>query len=558
MTRADFKVGEVALHPGERAADNGSASAHPGSIDGDAAAAFRSAGARLSDMLERFSRNAEVSRYSNLDTLARELRDSSSPEEAMPFENYLDYLEAHILPYAVNVSSPRCLGHMAGGVPRFASLLAQFVTALNQNLVKSEASQAFTLIERQTIGMMHSLIFGYPSSFYDQHIQTNDSALGIMTSGSTIANITGLWIARNRAFGPAADSVGASMEGLDAPLAHHSGRRAVIVGSTLMHYSFDKAANLLGLRVCKVPADAAGRIELDLLRESVDRCLQAGERVISIVGVAGTTDCGSIDSINEMADVAAEAGSHFHIDAAWGAPLMFSRRYRLALAGIERADSVAVDGHKQMMLPLGTSMLLLRDPTSANAIKQKARYMLQEHSSDLGRYSLEGSRPNTALYLHAALHVIGREGYESIIDENMRKTAWMCDEIRRRPEFELVVPSQTNIVLYRYVPEYYRHRRGGGGLSESDNARISAFNERLQQAQFRAGRSYVSRTLMDNTEHYRDVPIIVLRAVLGNPNTTDRDIAFLLDDQTEIAAGLDNTMDDRPERPPPLDQGEQA
>jgi putative pyridoxal-dependent aspartate 1-decarboxylase len=494
---------------------------------------------RVADILQRLLETGEVSGHSDLRSLEDRFRQSSYPERPISFESYLNYLEENIIPHAINLSSPRCIGHMTSAVPRFAMILAELVTGLNQNLVKNEASKAFTLIERQTIGMMHSLIYNYPSEFYSQHVQERDSTLGIMVSGSTLANVTALWIARNTALRSESPFAGANKGGVD--FAHDGYRGAVIIGSALMHYSFEKAADVLGLSCCqirRVSVDAAGRIKLDSLRETVGECLGAQQQIIAIVGIAGSTDCGSIDPLQDIAEIAAKAGAHFHVDAAWGAPLMFSRNYKARLAGIERADSVAVDGHKQMLLPLGCSMLLLRDPAAAQPIKQSARYMLQEHSSDLGKYSLEGSRPNAALYIHAALHVLGREGYELLIDNNMRKASMMVDAIRRRPEFELLVPPETNIILYRYIPKVSRERQKAGKLSTDDNARISVCNKQLQQAQFQAGRTYVSSTIADYTRAYGQLPIVALRAVLGNPRTREEDIGMVLDDQIKIAAEL--------------------
>jgi glutamate decarboxylase len=236
--------------------------------------------------------------------------------------------------------------------------------------------------------------------------------------------------------------------------------------------------------------------------------------------------------------VAREAGAHFHVDAAWAGPLLFSRRHRERLAGIELADSVTIDGHKQLYMPMGLGMCVLRDPLAAKAIEKQARYIARAGSVDLGKRALEGSRPGNAMYLHAALHVIGRDGYEALLDEGIRKTRYLADSIRARPEFELLQEPTINILVYRYVPEEFRRAAAACELSDADNLAIDDFNVRLQKAQRRAGHSFVSRTVISTTRCGTGSPTVALRAVIANPLTTESDIDAVLLDQLGIAARL--------------------
>ena len=201
------------------------------------------------------------------------------------------------------------MGHMTSAIPSFMRALGDVVLALNQNLVKREASRTLTLLERQTLAMMHRLAYGFPAPFYDAHMQEDASTLGIVTSGGTLANITALWIARNSCFGPAGAFAGIEEAGVAAALAHYHCRDAVIFGSRLMHYSFDKAAGILGFgadNVKAVPVYRQGRISVRDLRRMIADSVSRRQRVMAIVGIAGTTDCGSIDPLAEMADVADE------------------------------------------------------------------------------------------------------------------------------------------------------------------------------------------------------------------------------------------------------------
>jgi glutamate decarboxylase len=288
-----------------------------------------------------------------------------------------------------------------------------------------------------------------------------------------------------------------------------------------------------------LPVDERNRIDLHALQHSIAECDARRQRIIAVIGIAGSTDCGSVDPLSEIAEITQKAGIHFHVDAAWGAPLLFSRRHRCKLAGIELADSVTVDGHKQMYLPIGTSMLLLRDPQAANVIEKHSRYMLQERSGDLGTYSLEGSRPATALFVHAAVHIFGRHGYELIVDENIRKAAEMANAIRDRSDFQLLFTPETNVLLYRYVPTVWRTALLRGGLTCSANTEINHVNEMLQKIEYEAGRSFVSRTTVNKMCEDKRISVVALRAVIGNPFTREADIETVLEDQARIAQQLE-------------------
>ncbi len=446
---------------------------------------------RVFAMLQNFLTVENVSRREDPRLLAAHFLDTNCPQQPSSIEGYFDYL-----------------------------------------------SKALTLLERQTMAVVHRLVYGLPQHFYDRHVQKPASTLGIMASGGTAANITALWITRNACLGPTEGFRGVEEEGLEAALAHYGYQGAVLIGSSLTHYSIEKAAGILGLGakgLVKVPVDRKNCIDVRALGDAVGECVSRRQCVIAIVGNAGTTECGSIDPLTEIADVAEKGKIHFHVDAAWGAPLLFSRRYRHKLAGIRRANSVTVDGHKQLYLPIGSSMLLLRDPQAARTIEKQAGYMLQKRSGDLGKRALDGSRPGTALFLHAALHVIGAEGYEFLVDENIRKAQIMARSIRNRPEFELLAEPETNIVLYRYIPPRWRTPLALGKLTRSDNRQINEHNERVHKAQYEAGRTFVSRTRLNRTYLGRSSPTVALRAVIGNPLTSERDINAVLEDQLKIA-----------------------
>jgi len=141
--------------------------------------------------------------------------------------------------------------------------------------------------------------------------------------------------------------------------------------------------------------------------------------------------------------------------------------------------------------------------------------------------------------MHAAVHIIGHHGYEILVDENLRKADYMAALVRSRPEFELLCGPQTNIVLYRYVPVRLRHLVVSGRLRVPANSRINDLNERIQNAQYRAGRTFVSRTVIEKSFGLRRLSVVALRAVIGNPLTTEEDIAAVLADQLQIVTEIE-------------------
>jgi glutamate decarboxylase len=298
-----------------------------------------------------------------------------------------------------------------------------------------------------------------------------------------------------------------------------------------MHYSFEKAAGVLGIgcrNLLKMPVTERHQVSVSAVRTALARCRERGIFVVALVGVAGATESGAIDPLQELAEVAEEYNIHFHVDAAWGGALLFSRSLAPRLRGIERADTVTVDAHKQLYTPVGTGIALFRNSNLAHVIEKQARYVIRRGSHDLGRRSLEGSRPANALFLNASLSILGRRGLELVLDDNVRKTRYMYERIRSSPEFEPLIDPQMNILVYRYLPQW---ARGQSNLSRDEQVKINDLNASIQRAQRNAGERFVSRTTLDTTRYGSEFPILALRVVIANPLTTESHIDAVLDEQ---------------------------
>jgi putative pyridoxal-dependent aspartate 1-decarboxylase len=492
--------------------------------------------------LQELLGSTKVTSGAPAETLAAHFAHAAAAADPLALDAYLRFINEVVVKHSINMSSPRCLGHMTSGVAPFVSPLTDIVIALNQNLAKREASRVISLLERQVLAMLHRLAFSFPEEFYVQHSNSSSSTLGIVASGGTLSNLAALWCARSRAFPETSDFPGVDRAGMVAALKHYESDRAVVLCSALAHYSVDKAAALLGLgddNIIKLPVDGRQRLDVAALAQTIEDCIRLRHRIVAVIGVAGSTDCGSIDPLPQIADLAERHRLHFHVDAAWGGVFLFADAHRRRLAGIERADTITLDGHKQLRLPISTSALLFRDRSCASVLKKRANYMLQDDSNDLGQISVEGSRNASSLFTHAALHVVGERGYSALVDRSLANTRAMSKLVSASAEFEILLEPETNVLLYRYIPAPWREKLVSGAISSADGPRLNAINSALQKAQYEAGRTYVSRTTLTTLPRYEGVPIVALRAVLGNPSTSVEDIQAVLQDQIRIATGIE-------------------
>jgi len=495
----------------------------------------------VNDFSEEFLITKNPNTNIDINLIIRNFSESKIPLEPTDFESYFQYLGDNVISHSIHTSSPQFIGHMTSALPSFVRPLAKLMTAMNQNAVKIETAKALSFYEREALAMMHRQIYSFSDNFYTQHIQNNQSTLGILTSGGTTANITALWCARNKSLGAKNEFLGIEKEGLTAALNFYGYKGAVVIGSELMHFSFDKVADLMGIstqNLIRVSVDSNNRVNIQALRQAVAECREQKLHIIAIVGIAGTTDSGSVDPLEEIAEIAQENNIHFHVDAAWGGPVIFSRKHQHKLAGIEKADSVTIDGHKQLYLPMGIGMVFFRDPYLASSIEKQASYTIRKGSFDLGKRALEGSRPGMALFLHAGLKLIGLKGYEFLIDEGIRKTQYMAARISAMPEFELLAEPDTNLLIYRYIPEQLKEAVTNKELTETDNEIVNSFNEHLQKTQRHIGRTFISRTTKNSIKFDKVITVIAMRAVIANPLTTEEDIDAVLNDQIQIASGI--------------------
>lgn len=481
--------------------------------------------------------------------IASRFQQLDMPMDPVEIHSYIQNLFKNVVEDGVHTSCPQMIGHMTSALPTHIPVLAKLIAAMNQNVVKTETAKTITFLERETLGQLHKLLFDLPSTFYERHVQNPSSILALFTSGGTLANTSALWVARNRRLLASDDGnfKGVEHEGMVRAMRHHGFKDAIVLGSELMHYSLDKAIDVLGIGVdalIKIPVDESYRASMQQMEDQIISAQQNNALVVALVGICGTTETGAIDPLIEMAQLASKYDIHFHVDAAWGGPCIFSRKHRFKANGIELADSVTLDAHKQMWLPMGAGMVFFKDPDAAQAVRKSASYIIRKESHDLGKYTIDGSRAANAIFLHANMQIFGIRGFEFLFDQTVRTARYMARKVIQSTNFELLVKPMTNILLYRWIPFSLRGKCYGRKLTDEDNEIIDECNCKLQDIQKLQGKTFVSRTTI-TCPLYDHRPVVGLRVVIGNPLTTEADIDAVMEHQNEIinSGALTNDFD---------------
>ena len=494
----------------------------------------------------------------SLPELSHIFSQTAIPEDPHLIKDVLSEIKAKIIAHSVKVASPYYIGHMTSAIPYFMILLEMIIAALNQNQVKIETAKASSFVERELMAWFHRLVFNRSDAFYERNVQNPRVALGNATADGTISNLTAFLVAREKAFPPDGQFPGVRIAGMERGLHHYGFSRGVILVSSRGHYSIQKAANLLGLgedNVLAIPVDGNHRMDVRRLAQKV-KSLKKEKRtkIVAIAGIAGNTETGSVDPLEEMADLAHEANTHFHVDACWGGSALLVDEYRPLLKGIEKADSVSIDAHKLLYCPMAMGLVLFENERDLNTIKQSSQYVIRRNSVDMGRFTVEGSRPFDSLKPWAALKIMGRDGYRLLMRSARDNAYTLKENLDGCGNFETLNTPELFILIYRFVPrqvneqlakwqEERRETKNRRRINTLDrgirkvNHLVNALNIKLHKALRQDDTSFVSRTKLESTR-YRPQNIVVLRAVLINPLTDETVLKEIMETQNRIGLAL--------------------
>lgn len=401
---------------------------------------------------------------------------------------------------ATHSSGPRFFHFVVGGATP-AAQAGDWVTSLLDQaaglwLTSPLAAQAETTVLRWLKEM-----FGLPAGHG-----------GVLTPSATFANLTGLACARHW---------WAGRHGVDVTADGLAGLpRMPVFSSGYVHASSRKALQLLGLgrdTVRTVTRDDAGRLDVAAL----DRLLaDTGPAVL--IANAGEVNAGDFDPVDEMADLARRHGAWLHVDGAFGLFAALSPHTAHLVRGIERADSLAADGHKWLNVPYESGFAFVREPSALGRAfgSWNAAYLPEPDDEFINYNNLgpESSRRARALPIWATLRAYGRSGHRAMVERHRDLAVRLGDAVRDSADLELLAPVNLFVVCFRYRPP---------GVPKAD---LDELNRRLGEELVADGRVYAGTTT------YRGV--VALRPAIVNWRTTADDIDLLVSVVREIGGRL--------------------
>ena len=435
---------------------------------------------------------------------SRDIRDSldpALPTKGIDFDALLKVFRENIIPFSRQNAHPRMFGYVQSpGTPlaAFADLLA---STLNANLTVWRSAPAPVELERLTIDWIRQIL-GF-----------NAQAGGLFVSGGSMANLAAIAAARQ-----AKDD---------------SSGRLRIYASSETHFSIAKATALLGIgreNVRFVAVDECFKIRVDDLVAKITADLEAGYLPFCVVANAGTVNTGAVDPLAEIREIADRFQLWMHVDGSYGAFAVLAKSARKFFAGLERADSIALDPHKWLYLPVDVGCVIYRAPEIARAaFAHEAEYtrIIGEKADEafaFWDYGPELSRRFRALKVWMLLKGVGLDSLGEAIESNLACARYLESMVRASDDFEMVAPVELSIFCFRHVPVQLRNK--------SPQA-IDAFNERLLIALQRDGSSYLSNATLAGR--------FALRGCVLNYRTTLRDMEILLNDLRRVAGSLPNS-----------------
>ena len=419
----------------------------------------------------------------------------------------IDRAVEYFLKDSLSVHHAQCVAHLHCPSLVISQAAEVLINATNQSMDSWDQSPSATIIEMKLIEWLREQV-GYTAG-----------DAGVFTSGGTQSNLMGLMLARDAFFARQGHSV--QQHGLTGNL-----NKIKVLCSESAHFSVQKNMALMGLgyqSVTLVKTDAFSRMDLRDLAEKLMQAKANGEQVMAIVATAGTTDAGAIDPLAEIAALAAEQQIWMHVDAAWGGALLLSEKYRHYINGLELADSITLDFHKQFFQTISCGAFLLKDARHYELMRYQAAYLNSGFDEEQGvpnlvSKSLQTTRRFDALKLWMGLEALGKKQYAAIIDNGVTLAQQVARFVADQPHLELVMQPQLASVLFRFRPE------------SGDTVAVALLNQRIGDALLASGSANVGVTEADG--------VTCLKLTLLNPTVGLEDVKTLLAHVKECALQL--------------------
>ncbi|RTM04128.1 MAG: amino acid decarboxylase [Hyphomicrobiales bacterium] len=426
------------------------------------------------------------------------------PRSPSPVADVYGDVARNVMPYPMGNVHPRFWSWYMGA-SNFTGALGDFLAAI-QGSNLGGGNHAAGLMDGQVVDWCKEMV-GFPAS-----------ASGTLVSGGSMANIIGLTVARNVKAG--VDVRERGVGAISKPLRYYA--------SDQVHSCHRKAMEALGLgnrALRRIPTDAGLRIDIAALKAAIAEDREAGFKPACVIGTAGTVNTGAIDDLQALAAAAAEEGLWFHVDGCIGALIAIAPENRSLVAGIEQADSIALDPHKWLHAPFEAGCALVRDASAhRNTFAVTPEYLESTprglaSGEWLHDYGLQTSRGFRALKIWMALREHGIEKFGRLIDQNIAQARYLTRLVEAEPALELMAPTTINIVSFR--------RRLSGGSEERLKALNTEIMLRLQEEGIAA--------LSDTTVQGRHC----LRVAIANHRTRRDDLDLLVTEMLRLGREIE-------------------
>jgi len=431
----------------------------------------------------------------------RHLSRQSFPTTGISLEEILAEISQWIQPGLTRTASPRYLGMMNPSPALVAVFTESLAAAFNQNCSLWHQSPGGAEIEKTVVQWLCEVV-GLKGK----------TPFGTLVSGGSIANITALKLARSMA-------IDGNIR--DAGL-YHQPPLCVYV-SDQAHYSFEKAMDFLGMgtRYLRLaPTDLLFQVIPDRLEAMIQKDLRKGYTPFCVVGIAGTTNTGTVDPLDELAKIARKYNLWFHVDAAYGGAAALLPELDGLYKGMSDADSITLDPHKWFFIPYEGAAILVRDSQRLQSeFSIRPSYYLEQGDSDESKinfyeFGLQGSRSFKALKIWTTFKFFGLDFYQKVIRRNIGFASCFHDLLLETGEFEVFHQPVLGILCFRASPTRWR------SLGTVTPKVLNDLNRRIHRRLEKEGRFWLSITRVTDQD-------LALRVNFENYRTTEAHVREL-------------------------------